>query len=106
LAVTIGFLAFDKRAFDKLTPADQALVNAEIEKAFTKLNNINFDDAAARAALIKQGVQTQVPSADQAKAWEAVGTKSLAELSQKNAFSKPVLDAVLAARAEFRAQAK
>jgi len=106
LAVTIGFLAFDKRAFDKLATADQATLNSEIEKAFTKLNNINFDDAGARAALIKQGVQMQKPSAEQAIAWEEVGTKSLAELSRKNAFSQPVLDAVLAARAEFRAQVK
>jgi len=106
LAVTIGFLAFDKRAFDKLIPADQATLNSEIEKAFTKLNNINFDDAAARAALVKQGIQVQKPSAEQAIAWEAVGTKSLAELSRKSAFSQPVLDAVLAARAEFRKQVK
>lgn len=106
LAVTIGFLAFDKRAFDKLTPADQSTVNVEVEKAFAKLNNINFDDAAARAALVKQGIQTQKPNPEQAKAWKEVGTKSLAELSRKNSFSKPVLDAVLASRAEFRAQAK
>jgi TRAP-type transport system periplasmic protein len=104
LTVTVGFLGFDKKAMEKLAPADQAIVNTEVEKAFTKLNTINFNDTAARAALIKQGIQVQTPSADQSKAWNEIGEKSLAELAAKKAFSKPVLDAVLAARAEFRAK--
>jgi TRAP-type transport system periplasmic protein len=104
IALTTGALAFDKRAFDKIAPADQAIVNAEVGKAFARYNVVNFDDAAARAALLKQGIQAQKPSAEQLKAWEEIGTKSLAELQAKNAFSKEVMDAVLAARAEFRAK--
>jgi TRAP-type transport system periplasmic protein len=104
LALTTGALAFDKRAFDKITPADQAIVNAEVAKAFARYNVVNFDDGAARAALLKQGIQAQKPSAEQLKAWQDIGAKSLAELQAKNAFSKEVMDAVLAARAEFRAK--
>jgi TRAP-type transport system periplasmic protein len=106
LALTTGALAFDKRAFDKIAPADQAIVNAEVAKAFARYNVVNFDDAAARAALLKQGIQANKPSAEQLKAWEEIGTKSLAELTQKKAFSPEFLNAVLAARSEFRAGAK
>jgi TRAP-type transport system periplasmic protein len=104
LAITTGALAFDKRAFDKIAPADQAIVNAEVGKAFARYNVVNFDDAAARAALLKQGIQAQKPSPEQFKAWEEIGSKSMTELQSKNAFSKEITDAVFAARAEFRAK--
>lgn len=103
LAVTVGFLAFDKRAFEKLTPADQALVNTEVGKAFAKLNDLNFDDAAARAALVKQGIAIAKPSVEEALAWNAVGDKTIVEVRKKALVSDAVLDAVLAARKEFRA---
>lgn len=104
LTLTTGALAFDKRAFDKISPADQSIVNAEVAKAFARYNVVNFDDGAARAALIKQGIVVNTPSPEQRKAWEEVGTKSLAELKAKNAFSSTVYDAVMSARAEFRAK--
>jgi TRAP-type transport system periplasmic protein len=104
LTVTMGYLAFDKKAIDKLSAPDQAIVNAEVDKAFAKLNTLNFDDAAARAALIKQGITISPPTAEQNAQWAQIGDKSLAELKTKNAFSKAVLDTVIAARAEFRAK--
>ncbi len=104
LAMTTGSLAFDKRAFDKIAPADQTIVNFEVAKAFARYNVINFDDAAARAALLKQGIQAAKPSPEQIKAWEEIGVKSLAEMTEKKAFSPEILAAVLAARAEFRAK--
>jgi TRAP-type transport system periplasmic protein len=104
LALTTGALAFDKRAFDKIAAADQVIVNTEVAKAFARNNVVNFDDAAARAALLKQGIQASKPTAEQLTAWQEIGTKSLAELTEKKAFSSEMLAAVLAARAEFRAK--
>ena len=104
LTLTTGALAFDKRAFDKIAAADQMIVNKEVAKAFARYNVVNFDDGAARAALIKQGIVVNTPSPEQRKAWEEVGTKSLAELKAKNAFSPDVFEAVLKARDEFRAK--
>jgi TRAP-type transport system periplasmic protein len=104
LAMTTGSLAFDKRAFDKIEAADQVIVNTEVGKAFARYNVVNFDDGAARAALLKQGIQASKPSPEQLKAWQEIGVKSLAEMTEKKAFSPEILAAVLAARAEFRAQ--
>jgi TRAP-type transport system periplasmic protein len=104
LAATTGLIAFDKRVVDKMTPADQAVLNAEMAKAFKRQNDANFDDAAARAALLKQGIQVNKPNAEQAVAWQAVGEKSLTELKARNTFTPAVLDALLAARAEYRAK--
>jgi TRAP-type transport system periplasmic protein len=104
LAVTTGFLALDKRAYDKLPAPDQTIVSSEIDKAFKRLNESSFDDAASRAALIKQGIQVQVPTKEQVDAWRMVGTQSLDVLRKQNAFTPAVLEAVLAARAEFRSK--
>ncbi len=104
LSATTGLIAFDKRVIDKLSAADQAILNTEMAKAFKRQNDSNFDDGAARAALIKQGIQVNTPNAEQAIAWQAVGEKSLAELKARNTFTPAVLDAVLAARAEYRAK--
>jgi TRAP-type C4-dicarboxylate transport system substrate-binding protein len=72
----------DKKAFDTLSAQDQKAVDEEFGAAFTRLEKINRDDnAQARAALQKQGIEIFKPNAQEAASWEAVGTEARKQLS-------------------------
>ena len=100
-----GVLVFDKRAFDKLDAADQALVQQAVGAAFQRINDAAFaDDAKALEALAAQGVTVIAASEAEATKWQDVGTAAIEKLRADQTVSGAVLDAALAARAEWRAQ--
>lgn len=99
-----GVLVFDKRAFDKLDPADQVLVQQAVAAAFQRINDAAFaDDAKALEALAGQGVTVIAASAEEARKWQEVGTAAIDTLRANQAVSGTVLDAALAARDAWRA---
>jgi TRAP-type C4-dicarboxylate transport system substrate-binding protein len=82
LTYVVGILVVDKKAFDALSAQDQKAVDEEFGAAFTRLEKINRDDnAQARAALQKQGIEIFKPNAQEAASWEAVGTEARKQLS-------------------------
>jgi len=104
LTYVVGILVVDKKVFDALTPDDQKALNEEIGSAFAKLEKINRDDnAQAREALQKQGVEIFKPNAAEAASWEAVGSaarKQLVSAGELSADMAAALDkALTAARA-------
>lgn len=95
VAYTIGVLAIDNKALAKLSEADRAIVVAEIETAFRKLESINIDDdAKTRMTIAKEGVQIVAPSAEEAAEWREIGVKTRARLRQDGVVSAVVLDAL------------
>ena len=63
-----GVLVVDKKAFDKLAPADQAALREEMGKAFAKLEQINRDDNAKALETLKgQGISLYTPNAEEQK---------------------------------------
>ncbi|HEY7873221.1 MAG TPA: TRAP transporter substrate-binding protein DctP [Rudaea sp.] len=81
ITYVVGILVIDKKAFDTLSPADQKAVNDDLGAAFARLEKINRDDnAQARDALQKQGVQIFAPNAAETASWEAVGVQARKQL--------------------------
>lgn len=104
LTYVIGILVIDKKVADTLSAADRATLDAEIGKAFAKIDSGGrVDNASARDALIKGGLQMFTPSADEAKFWEGVGEESDKRLAKEGAFTPSLVAAMKAALAEARA---
>lgn len=81
ITYVVGILVIDNKVFDALSPADQKVVNDDLGAAFARLEKINRDDnAQARAALQKQGVQIFAPNAAETASWEAVGAEARKQL--------------------------
>jgi TRAP-type C4-dicarboxylate transport system substrate-binding protein len=81
LTYVVGILIIDKKVFDTLTPADQKAVNDDLGAAFARLEKINRDDnAQARVALQKQGIEIFKPNAAETAAWDEVGAAARKQL--------------------------
>jgi TRAP-type C4-dicarboxylate transport system substrate-binding protein len=81
LTYVMGLLALDKKAFDRLAPADQVVVREAIGAAFQRLDALNRgDNESARKVLGKQGVQLLTPASEEQSFWRSVGAAALARI--------------------------
>ncbi|MCB1612487.1 MAG: TRAP transporter substrate-binding protein DctP, partial [Xanthomonadales bacterium] len=95
VSYTVGILALDKKALDRLTPDDRAAVLDGIEKAFARLEVSNAaDDVATRETLRKEGIQIITPDAAEAEAWRAVGRRTLERMRKDGLLSASILDSL------------
>ena len=104
LVYTLGFMAVDKRAFDKLSNADQAIVREVMERTYHNFDEANLEDnEGARDALINAGLES-VPF-DIAEYYRAreVLKASTAKLGEQGMFSKALYDEMLGYVDEYRA---
>ena len=100
----VGMLVIDKRAFDRLQPADQAIVSEVMAEKFRKLDELNeHDNEEARHALEAGGIEFVKPSAEELKAWRQIADSTLKELEQAGAYSKDALQELQKNLAAFRA---
>jgi len=59
LVYTLGFMAIQKKAFDKLSDADQAIVREVMEETYDKFDAVNLvDNRGARDALLNAGIES------------------------------------------------
>lgn len=99
VSYTIGILAFDKKALDRVSTEDRAALVAAVEAAFARLENLNAaDDLATRATLQKEGIEIVTPEPAEAQAWREVGTRTLARMRGEGLISAEMLDALQAAK--------
>lgn len=106
LSYVMGMMVIDQRAFGKLEPADQVIVRDAIGRAFRNLDTLNKrDNEAARSVLAKQGVQFDMPNAEETEYWRGVGVNTLKKLQADGAVSQDLLAAIQKAQADYRAGA-
>ncbi len=95
VSFTFGFLTIDNKALAKLTPEDKAVVLAEIDKAFAKLESTNaVDDAKTRETLKSEGIEIVTPSAAEIEAWRDVGRRTQARLLKDGVVSQDLMNAL------------
>jgi TRAP-type C4-dicarboxylate transport system substrate-binding protein len=94
LSFVVGFVVMDLRQFDKLAPADQAAVVKAFRAAGARVDaGIRRDDAAALAAMKKQGLQVVPMPADEALRWRQVGAKVTRDMVADHSISGALLEA-------------
>lgn len=103
IAYVVGVLALDKRVFDTLSAADQAIVLEEMTAGVKRLDEQTIrDNAAAREALRKEGIEFFEPNPQERAYWQSVGEKTAEELVRRKSFSKANYDAMISALREVR----
>lgn len=91
----VGVIVVDKKAFDKVAPADQAIMKEEMAKAFKRLDDISIEDNKNAAATLEaQGITFYTPSADEQKVWQQVGIDSARQLESQNMFTPELFKAL------------
>jgi TRAP-type C4-dicarboxylate transport system substrate-binding protein len=102
-----GMLVFDKRAFDRLQPGDQTIVNEIMAAKFRIIDELSErDNADARQALVANGIQFIKPSAEETQVWQQIADTTLLELEKAGAYSKEALQELQKHLAAFRAGKK
>jgi len=70
----VGTLTIDKKVFDRLSPADQAVVREVMTREFKQIDQQNRkDNVSAYNALLKQGIKPVKPSAAEQVEWAHYG---------------------------------
>jgi TRAP-type C4-dicarboxylate transport system substrate-binding protein len=105
LTYVVGMMVVDNKAYDALAPEDQKALSEEMQKAFDRLDGeIRKDNEAARATLVKQGIQFLPPGPGEIAYWAGIGEESAKRLNADKAFTPEMYQKLVATIAEYRAQ--
>lgn len=100
-------LAVDKKAFAKISPADQKIVNDVMRAAFVKINNQNrIDNDNAFVALKKQNIQMVQPTPAQLKVWRDKTQVAGKIFATKGKITPAYQQRIMALLAEYRKNAQ
>lgn len=105
LVYTLGFMAIDKKAFAKISEADQAIVNEVMRRTYDHFNAKNLEDNhAARETLLSAKTGIKTVDFDQAEYREIrdVLLESNRSLGEKGEFSLDLYEEMMAHIEEFR----
>jgi len=105
LLYLIGLLVVQKKAFNKISPEDQAIVHEEFASTVTRLNAAaRSDNDNAKDALKNQGIEFLQPDPAQLLLWRDIATQAVAKLRADGVYSDENLDRVQSLVEEYRAQ--
>lgn len=98
-------LAIDKKAFGKLSPADQASVRKVLNETFRQIDIQNRkDNVAAFDALKQQGITVATPTAAERALWLQKSASAVKSYVDSGYISKAALDRVMQLLTEYRSQ--
>jgi len=104
LTYVMGILAVDKKAFERLAPADQEIAREVLNGGMERLDAATRkDNQGAFAALQRQGIAFFRPDAQERQFWVSIGEAARETLATRQAFSPELYAKIQAALAEYRA---
>ena len=103
LVYTLGFMAIDKKAFDKLTSHDKKVVREVMQETYRKFDEQNLiDNREARETLLKQKIElVEFDPGEIAEIRELIGVSNR-ELGEDGKFSLTLYDEMLDYVDEYR----
>lgn len=105
LLFIMGYMVVDKRAFKKVSSADQVVVKEAVAAAFGRLDALNRkDDEGAFQALQANGVSAVNLSDEDRQKWKKVSDAALDALAQQNVYPVELLQKIQAKLASYRSQ--
>ncbi|HSM31433.1 MAG TPA: TRAP transporter substrate-binding protein DctP [Woeseiaceae bacterium] len=103
LVYTVGFMAVDKRAFNKLSDADQQVVRDVMHDTYENFDRTNLEDnREARDALLNAGIESVPFDADEVARLRERLMESNRKLGQQGAFNMALYDEMLGYVKKYR----
>ncbi len=103
LVYTVGFMAMDKRAFSKLSEADQQVVRDVMQETYENFDRANLEDnRGARDALLNAGIESVPFDAEEVARLRERLLESNRELGREGAFSMALYDEMMDYVQEYR----
>ena len=103
LVYTVGFMAVDKRAFNKLSDADQQVVRDVMHDTYQNFDRTNLEDnREARDALLNAGIESVPFDADEVARLRERLMESNRKLGQQGAFNMALYDEMLGYVKKYR----
>ncbi len=103
LAYLVGILAVQKKAFSRLSAADQAIVKEEMARIFERMDERNREDnLAAEIALQNQGITFVRPNPGETERWKSITESSIDELVASGVVSRDIVGQVKSHLQSFR----
>ena len=95
LSYVVAYTVVDAKAWKKLAPADQALVDKAFGAAAARLDaSIQRDDEAALKAMQKQGIKVIPMDAAESARWREIGRNVTQQMEKDQSISPAILAAV------------
>lgn len=102
---TFGFMAVDRRAWEKIEAADQAIVEEVMTRTYTNFEEVSpGDNLNAREALLNSGVEVVQVTGGEAEKVRDVLLSLNRELASQEMFSIDLYDEMLGHVEDYRAQ--
>ena len=105
LVYTMGFMAIDKRAFNKISAADQAIVRDVMERTYENFDKVNLvDNAGARDALLNTGIESVAVETAEYDKVRVAFMKSNNDLANQGEIDKALYEEMLKYISEYRSE--
>ena len=102
---TFGFMAVDRKAWEKISDADQAIVDAVMSRIYKKFDEQNpIDNVEAREVLVNSGVESVPFSQEEADKIREVLLQSNRRLAESGQFSVELYDEMLELLDQYRSR--
>jgi hypothetical protein len=103
IVYSMGLLAIQSRAFERLAEPDQAIVRDVMTELYARWNRENSQDAdEALAALIKSGIEPVEPASGAQARLQALMYETNREMAKNGLFSLELLEEILAHIEDYR----
>lgn len=107
LTMVMGFIMVDGKVFDRIDPADQALMLRSFAEASRQTDErFRKDNIGARGALLKQGLELLPISEDDTSHWRAIGAQAAGELSRAGTIDATLLAEVRSVLSRHRSSSE
>jgi TRAP-type C4-dicarboxylate transport system substrate-binding protein len=105
LVYTLGFMALDKRAFDKISEADQAIVRDVMERTYRNFDKQNLiDNREAFEALLNTGIESVPINMEEYEKVREKLLESNRELGEQGLFTLELYDEMMRYVEEYRSE--
>lgn len=105
LLYTFSTMMLDKKAFESIDEADQAVVTEVMNRVFSEIDAANrADNRAAFDALLNQGIELTEPSEDQLANWKRLARTSIDGMVEEGEVSAESVDLLRSYLTEYRAR--